>query len=100
MIPNNNLSVLPWYTSIEQQNARKWWVYGRVYPLFTPAGFILPFQFIIPYQTTHQITNCWLYDANTDTVIDSSVADKIRNTGIQVKNFQSLGYAVVVYPGL
>lgn len=44
MIPNNNLSVLPWYTSIEQQNARRWWVYGRVYPLFTPAGFILPFQ--------------------------------------------------------
>lgn len=44
MIPNNNLSVLPWYTSIEQQNARKWWVYGRVYPLFTPAGSLLPFQ--------------------------------------------------------
>lgn len=44
MIPNNNLSVLPWYTSIEQQNARKWWIYNRVYPLFTPAGFLLPFQ--------------------------------------------------------
>ena len=46
MIPNNNLSVLPWYTSIDQQNARKWWVYGRVFPLFTPAGYILPFQVI------------------------------------------------------
>lgn len=44
MIPNNNLSVLPWYSSIEQQNARKWWIYGRIYPLFTPAGFLLPFQ--------------------------------------------------------
>lgn len=44
MIPNNNLSVLPWYTSIEQQNARKWWIYNRIYPLFTPAGFLLPFQ--------------------------------------------------------
>jgi hypothetical protein len=44
MIPNNNLSVLPWYTSIEQQNARKWWVYNRIYPLFTPAGYLLPFQ--------------------------------------------------------
>ena len=44
MIPNNNLSVLPWYTSIEQQNARKWWTYGKIYPLFTPAGFLLPFQ--------------------------------------------------------
>ncbi len=44
MIPSNNLSVLPFYTSIEQQNARKWWLYGKVYPLFTPAGFLLPFQ--------------------------------------------------------
>lgn len=46
MIPNNNLSVLPFYDSIEQQNARKWWIYGRIYPLFTPAGFILPFQIL------------------------------------------------------
>ena len=44
MIPNNNLSVLPWYDSINDQNARRWWIYGRVYPLFTPAGFIMPFQ--------------------------------------------------------
>lgn len=44
MIPNNNLSVLPWYTSIDQQNARKWWVYNRIYPLFAPALELLPFQ--------------------------------------------------------
>lgn len=44
MIPNNNLSVLPFYTSIEQQNARRWWVYGRVYPLFCPALSLVPFQ--------------------------------------------------------
>lgn len=43
MIPNNNLSVLPWYTSIEQQNARKWWINGRIYPLFVTQQ-ILPFQ--------------------------------------------------------
>lgn len=49
MIPNNNLSVLPWYSSIEQQNARKWWIYDRVYPLFTPAGYILPFQIMRPH---------------------------------------------------
>ena len=46
MIPNNNLSILPWYTSIEQQNARKWWAYNRVYPLFMPAYSLLPFQVI------------------------------------------------------
>lgn len=54
MIPNNNLSVLPWYTSIEQQNARKWWVYGRIYPLFTPAGQVLPFQITRPNRTGYK----------------------------------------------
>lgn len=46
MTPNNNFSVLPWYSSLEQQNARKWWAYGRVYPLFTPKGYLLPFQLL------------------------------------------------------
>ena len=54
MIPNNNFSILPWYTSIDQQNARKWWVYGRVFPLFTPAGFLPPFQLMRESETTKQ----------------------------------------------
>lgn len=54
MIPNNNFSVLPWYTSIEQQNARKWWVYRRTYPLFTPAGFLPPFQLMREKESTKQ----------------------------------------------
>lgn len=53
MTPINNLSVLPWYTSLEQQNARKWWVYNRIYPLFTPATFILPFQVMRPSRKTY-----------------------------------------------
>ena len=40
----NNLSVLPWYGNIYEQNARRWWVYGRVYPLFCPVERVLPFQ--------------------------------------------------------
>lgn len=60
MTPNNNLSVLPWYTSIEQQNARKWWVYGRVYPLFTPAMFMLPFQIMREHRSGN-ITSFIIY---------------------------------------
>lgn len=100
MIPNNNLSVLPWYTSIEQQNARKWWVYGRVYPLFTPAGFILPFQIMIPYYSTSTMNQCILYDANTDSVVDDSVAQKLRDTGFYFKNFSAQGYTLAVYTGI
>ena len=99
MIPNNNLSVLPWYSSIEQQNARKWWVYGRVYPLFTPAGYILPFQLMVPYQSSMVVNNIYLHDANTGQQIES-VRAKLFNTGLVVKRFSSLGYDVIVYPGL
>ena len=99
MIPNNNLSVLPWYTSIEQQNARKWWVYGRVYPLFTPAGFLLPFQILLPYRADPAMSACVLYNANTGSVVDSAVAAKLNNTGFTFKQFSALGYTVAVYPG-
>ena len=100
MIPNNNLSVLPFYTSLEQQNARKWWMYGRVYPLFTPAGFLLPFQILLPWRNSPLLLECVLYNANTGAVVDNAVADKLNNTGFRFKNFQSLGYTIGVYPGL
>ena len=100
MIPNNNLSVLPWYTSIEQQNARKWWLYGRVYPLFTPAGFLLPFQILLDYRATPSMSACVLFDANTNTAVDSAVATKLNDTGFTFKQFSALGYTVAVYPAL
>jgi hypothetical protein len=99
MIPNNNLSVLPWYTSIEQQNARKWWVYNRVYPLFTPAMFMLPFQILLPYRSTPSMSACVLYDARTNVVVDSSVATKLTESGFTFEQFSTLGYTVAVYPG-
>ena len=98
MIPNNNLSVLPFYTSLDQQNARKWWMYGRVYPLFTPAGFFLPFQIMVPHDTTPALLSFLLYDANTDQLI-SVITSSLTNTGLVTKQFASLGYDIVVYPG-
>ena len=100
MIPNNNLSVLPWYSSIEQQNARKWWVYGRVYPLFTPAGYMLPFQLMIEHVTTPNIAFIYLYDANTGTLVDGGMKTKLVNSGLVFKQFASLGYDIMVYPGI
>lgn len=44
MTHNNNLNPLPWYTSIDQQNHRKSYVYGEIYPLYTQANFMLPWQ--------------------------------------------------------
>lgn len=70
MIPNNNFSVLPWYRSLNEQNARKWWVYGRVYPLYTPAGYILPFQIIKPHSGNATVYGFRIYRANGTLVGD------------------------------
>ena len=44
MIPNNNLSVLPFFGSIAEQNARRWWIYDKIYPLYTPKAYLPSFQ--------------------------------------------------------
>lgn len=99
MIPNNNLSVLPFYSSTEEQNARKWWVYGRVYPLYCPAGFLLPFQIITEHTnlTPANISGATIYDANTDQQV-AGITTEIKN-GITKKEFAALGYDVWVFPG-
>ena len=97
MIPNNNLSVLPWYTSIDQQNARKWWVYNRIYPLFTPAGYMLPFQIMRTHRAGTTISSFMVYKADGTLVGDFTT--RIREAGISVKAFASLGYDVIVFGG-
>ena len=95
MIPNNNLSVLPWYTSIDQQNARKWWVYNHVYPLFTPAGFMLPFQILRPHRAGNTISYFRIYKA--DGTLVGNYTTEIQQRGITIKKFEALGYDVIVY---
>ena len=97
MIPNNNLSVLPWYTSIEQQNARKWWVYNRVYPLFTPAMYMLPFQILRTHRTGTTISSFKVYTKKG--ILVGNFTQAIRDAGITIKQFTSLGYDVIVFGG-
>lgn len=95
MIPNNNLSVLPFYASIEQQNARKWWVYGRVYPLFTQAGFVLPFQFMIPHIEGGVVTSVALLNVDDGTSLN--VTARMNESGLQYLEFDE--YDIILYPG-
>lgn len=74
MIPNNNFSVLPWYTSLDQQNARRWWIYDRVYPLFTPATFLLPFQLMRESETTEEYSK-GAQQSEIDSIPDVYIAD-------------------------
>lgn len=98
MIPNNNLSVLPWYDSIECQNARKWWVYNKVYPLFTPAGFLLPFQ-VMREHRTNEIVSFRIYKRDNSLVGDFTQV--LKETGLKVVNpIGAREIDVIVYSGL
>lgn len=97
MIQNNNISVLPWYTSIEQQNHRKSYAYGTIYPLFTPKRTLLPFQ-IMRNTSSRNITKAQLYDNNG--VLFADITTALKETGLQIVPFASLGYDVIVYPSL
>lgn len=97
MIQNNNISVLPWYTSIEQQNHRKSYAYGTIYPLFTPKRTLLPFQ-IMRNTSSWNITGAQLYDKNG--VLFADITTALKETGLQIVPFASLGYDVIVYPSL
>lgn len=97
MIQNNNISVLPWYTSIDQQNHRKSYAYGTIYPLFTPKRTLLPFQ-IMRNTSSRNITRAQLYDKNG--VLFADITTALKDTGLQIVPFASLGYDVIVYPAL
>lgn len=92
------MSVLPWYDSIERQNARKWWVYNKVYPLFTPAGFMLPFQ-VMREHRTDEIVSFRIYKRDNSLVGDFTQV--MKETGLKVVNpIGARDIDVIVYAGL
>lgn len=94
MIQNNNTSVLPWYTSIEQQNHRKSYAYGRIYPLFSTANKLLPFQ-ITRNTRSNGIISVILYDKNGKEI--ENITSFMIDAGLQIVRFQQFGYDVIVY---
>lgn len=97
MQKNNNLSPLPWYNSINEQNHRKSYAYGAVYPLYTRIKTVLPFQ-VVREHRANSIQSVLLYDIKGTLVAD--ITASMIETGLQIISFSSLGYDVIVYYGL
>lgn len=93
----SQISVLPWYTSIDKQNHRKSYAYGQIYPLFTPANTMLPFQ-IMRTTRANAVSSVRLYRKEGTLVAD--ITQYAKDTGLQVVRITSLGYDVIVYPGI
>lgn len=95
MNQNNNLSVLPFYTSIDEQNHRRSYSYGDIYPLYTPCGHVPPFQVCIP-TTNATIQGAMLYKADGTQV--GSITQQLTTGGLTKKSYAAYGYDVIVYP--
>lgn len=95
MKQNNNFSVLPWYTDIREQNHRRSYAYGSVYPLYTMVNTLPPFQIIRP-KRNNAISAVKLY--TVDGLFVADITEAMKETGLQVVSFES--YDVIVYTGL
>lgn len=94
---NNNLSVLPFYKDEAEQNHRRSYAYGEVYPLYTPMGSVPPFQIICPYEAIDAVTAVTLYKAD-GTVVKANMLSEM--TGLTMRKFADYGYSVVLFPSV
>lgn len=83
---NNNLSVLPFYTNINEQNHRRSYAYGDIYPLYSPKTQIPPFQIIRTTGSSNGTARLYKRDGT--------------NTGVTwtVTNYSYSNYGVLVSP--
>lgn len=95
MTTNNNISPLPWYTNIAEQHHRLSYSYGDIYPLFTLANTMLPFQ-VIRQHRAQQIQSVMLYTADGTQSWDVT-AQVVPN--LQLYSFADHGYDVIVFGG-
>lgn len=97
MQKNNNYSPLPWYDSIDEQNHRMSYAYGNVYPLYTPAKTLLPFQ-IVREHSNATIQHVELY--KKDGTLYADITERMLETGLTIVPFAAYGYDVIVYRGV
>lgn len=97
MTPNNNLSVLPWYSDESFQNHRKSYAYGSVYPLFAPKDKLLPFQI---QRKTREGTSIEVKLFTKEGNLVQNLSQQFNDAGLKVYKFSDFGYDYIVYPAL
>ena len=92
---NNNLSPLPFYDDIAQQNHRKDYAFGHIYPLITYRNMLLPFQIVLDKSIT-AIDLIYLVDYNTNKSIN--ITTSIKENGLVLKAYTD--FTILKYPGI
>lgn len=101
MTQNNNFTVLPFYTDIELQNHRRSYAFGAIYPLYTPANMLLPFQVMRKHRLLTEVGDA-LTAANTynNYYIDATGLLVESESGYDVATYNVAGKGAVYLQGL
>ena len=98
MIPNNNTSVLPFYTSLEQQSHRRSYAYGDIYPIYVPKNMLIPFQIVRSTRSNTSNRTVYLYKA--DGTLVGNISQEMQDAGLLFKRYASYGYDVLIFPAI
>lgn len=85
----NNLNVLPFYTDLKYQTRNKWYAFGAIWGLASPANSILPFQLSLPYNLT-SVESFQVKNLDNSTAYSPSAKPSINNS-----KFSTRGYSIV-----
>lgn len=69
MLINNNLSPIPFYESLAEQDFRKWYAQGTMFPLRVSSKNLAPFFFTIPYDADYDINAIDLLRCDDEAVL-------------------------------
>ena len=97
MIPNNNTSVIPFVDALEQQNHRRSYAYGAIYPIYVPQGVFVPFQ-ICRATRANAISYVRLFKADGTQV--ATITQQMNDAGLLIKRYQTYGYDTIIFPAI
>lgn len=99
MITNNNFSVLPWYSSLQEQDRYKKYAYSHIFPLRIPASTFIPFQILLPVVKNSDISTytLFIYDSENRRISDNKINTFVRS-GLFLYTTELSDYAAIVFP--
>ena len=97
-----NHSPLPFYDSLEEQNHRKDYAFGVVYPLMTYKNMLMPFQVILDSELFPDIDEVYLHNIETDE--DINIGQQMIEAGLSHKVYEDeitkATCAIIKYPAI
>ncbi len=94
---NNNLSPVPFYPNLTEQNHRLSYAYGNIYPLYGNTSTLLPFQIM----RTHSAADIVSLDVYTkDGEFVKSLLSEMNNAGLEIAEYPTYGIDIIKFPAL